>query len=144
MSRGTWLAYCDRRRLIPLDAVGRHLASHGELAPRLDPAGKVLVVEVHDTMTGNVADIAVSIDTGPHVALEAAELAESLTSGRIPIDEGVPIPDAAALARTDARYEITWDLRRSDETYNAMMWIAGILMEECGAIVFDSTNHRFV
>lgn len=144
MKHGTWLACCDRRRLMPLDELARRLASDRELTPRLEPGGDVLVVTVHDRLTGNVADVDVSIDTGAHVAREAAELAESLASGRITVDDGVPVPDAASLARVDARYELTWELRWSDETYNTMMEIVGILMKECAAIVFDSTNGRFV
>jgi hypothetical protein len=144
VKHGTWLAYCDRRRLLPLDGLGRRLDANPELTPRLDPAAGVLVVTVHDRLTGNIADVAISIDLGTHVPQEAAELAERLTSREIGVDAGVPMPDPKVLARADARYELTWELRWSDETYNAMMEMADILLKECDAIVFDSTNDRFV
>jgi hypothetical protein len=110
---------------------------------RLDQPNLVLVT-VHDSLTGNDADITVCIDTGPHVAIEAAELASGLDLGEIKIDPGVPIPDKEVLRQSDARYEMTWDLRFSDETYNTMMIIVSDLTKACGAVTYDLTNQRFV
>ena len=139
MNIGIWFAYCARERLMSLDELARCLASERNLLLRLDQEN-LLLVTVHDSLTGNDADITVSIDTGPHVALEAAELA----AGDLTVDPGVPPPDREALCRADARYELTWELQFSDETYNPMMVIAGELIQACGAIIYDITNRRFV
>jgi hypothetical protein len=139
---GIWLAYCARARLLPLDAIARRLAPDPEITIRLE--SDVLIAAVDDSLTGHSTEITVGIDTGAHVRLEAAEVAARLASGRLTADEGVPTPDREALAGADCRYELRWDLRFSDETYNAMLVIAGVVMQECGAIVYDVTNQRFV
>src|SRR5262249_24186124 len=139
MSIGIWYAYCARERLMSLDDLARRLMPDSALTVRREQEN-LLVVTVHDSLTGNDADVTISIDTGPHVAIEAAELAE----GWLTVDEGVPPPDAEALRRADARYELNWELLFSDETYNAMLVIADDLIQACGAIVYDVTNRRYV
>lgn len=139
MSIGTWFAYCTRERLVSLDEVERGLKPDSDLSI-VRAQDNLLVITVHDSMTGQDADITVNTDSGPHVALEAKELAGE----NLPVDPGVPPPDLDALARADARLELHWELAFSDETYNPMMLLAEHLVQACGAIIYDVTNHRFV
>ncbi len=143
MTSGTWLAYCARSRVLPLDHLGNRLsAATGHAARLYQP--DLLIIPVHDSLTGNDAEVAVSLDTGPHVVVEAAELAGDLVAGRHRIDAAVPVPDADALRSADARYELTWDARFADEVYNTLMVLAELLIGQCGATVYDATNGRFV
>ena len=128
---------------MPLDALKDRLAMNTELTVERDQA-EALLVTVHDSLTGKDADVTISIDTGAAVAAEAEELAQQVASGTLAPEPGVPPPDARALAAAEARYEITWDLRSSDETYNAMAGIAAVLEQNCGAIIYDLTNRRLV
>jgi hypothetical protein len=142
-SSGTWFAYCERSRVLPLDQLAQRLSAVTGHAARLDQSN-LLVIAVHDSMTGNDADVSVTLDIGSHVRAETAELADDLVAGKHNIDPGVPVPDAEALRSADARYELTWDLRFSDEVYNTLIVLAELLIEECRAIVYDATHRRFV
>jgi hypothetical protein len=143
VTSGTWLAYCARRRALPLDDLGDRLSAATGNAARLDRPD-LLIVPVHDSLTGNDAEVTVSLDTGPHVVVEAAELADDLAAGRHRIDPAVPVPDAADLRSADARYELTWDVRFADEVYNTLMVLAELVIGECDATVYDATDGRFV
>lgn len=143
MKQGFWFAYGRRERLAPLERLTSGLANDHSLSWRSE-APDLLVVTVHDSLTSNVADVVIGINSAPHVALEARELADAYRAGLIPLDPGVPPPDEGALAQADARIEMSWDLRFSDETYNTMAVIAGLLAETSGAVVYDVTNRRFV
>lgn len=139
MSAGVWMVYVDRLRRLELEQVADHVISFdGVTAASI--VDHVVIVTIHDDLTGNDAEIGVALDLGGHVALEARELVEFAP----PPDAGVPPPDLGALANADARYEITWDLERSDETFNPMMLLVGWLEESCGGTIFDATNGRFV
>lgn len=139
MSAGVWLVYVDRLRRLELEQIADYVTScDGVTAASI--IDHVVIVTIHDDLTGNDAEIGVALDLGGHVALEARELVEFAP----PADAGVPPPDLGALARADARYEITWDLERSDETFNPMMLLVGWLEESCGGTIFDATNGRFV
>jgi hypothetical protein len=139
MSIGIWFAYCDQEKLLPLDELARRLKLHSELTLKRDEEN-LLVVTVHDRLTRKNADIEIGINTSPYVRLEAAELAEE----DLPVDPGVPPPDSEILQRASARYELSWELRFSDETYNILVWIAEELIQACEAIIYDASNHRFV
>ena len=89
MSEGIWFAYCLRARLMPLDDLSTSLARDAELRPRREGHG-MLIVRVFDSLTGHDADVTIVVDTGPHVRLEAAELADQLEAGEIAAERGVP------------------------------------------------------
>ena len=142
MRRGTRFAYCSRTRVLPLSELARVLAPNPALTTRIER--DVLIVTVHDSLTGNDADVTVSIDDGGHVRSQAEELASALDAGTHAIDPVVPRPDTSALRQADTRYEMTWDLRYSDETFNTLMWLTEPMVHACEAIVYDATSRRFV
>jgi hypothetical protein len=132
MSPGTWLVLCSAERTISLADLAERLHGRKGLA-RVELDG-ALVATVRDALSGRDVQVTVGLSTESHVPLEAAELA-----GRH--------PDASVhdrLAALDARYELLWDLRDSDEVYNTLAVIAGILETTCDGVIYDATTDCFV
>lgn len=127
-SAGTWFVMCDRKRASSIEELAAVLANlkHADVKR----TGDELHITVHDPLTEHDADIAVGLAMESHVRVEAGEIAERRKR-----------PEVAAL---DARYELVWDLRMSDEVYNTLCVIAERLEKACGGVIYDATNGRFV
>lgn len=129
-----WLALFNRARTPSFDNLATWFTAYpGVTAHKVDE--QTLVVTVFDDKTGHTAEVRVILDTAPHVAEEAIDLAEAFGSDRADRDQ---------IANADARLEMTWDLVHSDETYNPMFFMVETLERECGAAIFDATNVRWV
>lgn len=135
---GTWIAFCPTADRIELGELERRIGNELDTTTRLE-AGR-LVLSARDASTGVRADVDVTIQTGPDVLAEAAELADL----DIVVDEAVPPPDRERLRRSDACYVISYDLDDAYTVYNTLVNVATELSAACGAIVFDQTNQRFV
>jgi hypothetical protein len=127
-STGTWFVLVDPSRALSLAQLAARIADLPDTTLRsYDDA---LVLDVHDDLTGNDADLTVGYSRAPHVVIEAAELADDHER-----------PD---LARLEARYELLYDLRASDEVYNTLVRVAGALESACGGVIVDATSGRLV
>ena len=124
MTDGVWFVSCERRRAISLAELETRIAHLREVQVSTEP--DQLVLEVRDSRSGTIASIVVGLSGDPHVAVEAAEIAERLHR-----------PDLQAL---DARYELVFDLRLADEVYNTLVHVASALEEACGAVVYDANE----
>jgi hypothetical protein len=136
---GVWLIYGSAETVIGIDDLAERIAADPDVRQTAVDED-VLQITVHDPLTGHDADVFVSRDDGSHVALEARELADAPPR----LDAGVPPPDLALLGRSDTRLEVTWDLERSDETFNVMLVIVDLSREFGSVVAYDQTNHRFV
>jgi hypothetical protein len=135
---GTWLAFCPADRQISLDDLHQRLSNEPDHSFRREPDR--LVITVHDPSTGSSGEVFVEIESGPAVQRRATELADL----DIVVDDAVPEPDRDLLRRSDLCYKISYDLEDPFTVYNTLMFVAGELMSECAATVFDETNERFV
>jgi hypothetical protein len=127
-STGTWFVMCAREHALPIAKVEALLGNLSHADMKRD--GDALAVTVHDPMTKRDAGISVGLSTRKHVPIEAAEIAEREDR-----------PEVAAL---DARYELLWDLRLSDEVFNTLCVIAGKLEKACHGVIYNVTNGMFV
>jgi hypothetical protein len=132
-ANGTWFVLCERARALPLEQLAEQI--RGRRGVTTVDVGAVVTVQLHDARTGRDANITVGLSTEPHVVLESAEIAERHAADR---------PDRDQIAAADARYELHWELRVTDEVYNTLAVIAGELEKACGAVIFDVTNGSFV
>lgn len=138
MSDGQWLAYCPRDRLLSLEALAATFTEEPDHSVRQE--SDLLLIHVHDPLSGNDADVTVAISTASHVKLEAEQIAAELVA-----DVGSNLQAAREVLRqSDARYEIAYDARFAYETYNTLMLIASELVAACQAVVYDMTNNRLV
>lgn len=76
------------------------------------------------------ADVDVALSTASHVIVEAQEIAER--HGR---------PELATLA---GRYELLFDIAKSDLVYNTLARISGELETVCGGVIYAANDGRFV
>lgn len=130
MTTGSWFVLCRRDRLLSLtEIVPRLLPLTNARVETLEPEFMEIIVD--DALTGNRATIEVYKDAEPHVLLESQELADDFEDIRSDVD---------AIAKADARYVLTWDLRYGDETYNTMLAVAERLAEACDGIIYDTTT----
>ncbi len=125
---GTWFVMCERARAVPVRTIEPRIAKLRDVKVR--DAGETLWLDVHDRLTGHDAEISVTLSTEDHVPIEAAEFAERVRR-----------PELAAF---DARYELLWDIRLSDEVYNVLAVTAETLQKACDGVIYDVTNGRIV
>lgn len=127
------MVLCRRERLVSLlDVAQRVTKQRGTRIGELEPNYMKIVVD--DRLTGNTATFEVFAESEPHVRLESLEIAEAFEDR----------PDREHIAAADARYSMIWDLRYSDETYNAMCVAAEALADASDGIVYDATNDEIV
>ena len=113
MTAGTWFVLCDRARAIPVAELATQLADLYRATVRLD--GDALAITAHDELTGRDADVTVGLSTAPHVKIESAEI-------------GVG---------ADARYELVFDLRATDELLNTLLAVAHRIAKLTDGVVYD-------
>ncbi len=126
MTTGTWFVLCDPSRAITLSDLADRLKRLKNSTPRYENG--TLVVVAHDP--NGDADVDVALSTASHVIVEAQEIAER--HGR---------PELATLA---GRYELLFDIAKSDLVYNTLARISGELETVCGGVIYAANDGRFV
>jgi len=109
-------------RALNLDDTARLL---GELGLHVTREDETLVVALEDELS-----LKISLSTEPHVAAEAAEIAEGT-------------PFASALSQCDSRFEIAIDdLDGVLDEMNTLIEIQSALQDETGGYLFNSWNEE--
>ena len=133
-SSGIWMVLFERNHRPPIaTALERTVAAYGCNVEMLSDEN--FVVTINDKLTGRSVSITGSLNLSPSVLDESEEFADDYAIG-------TPIYDA--IVRCDARWELMFDLRDSDETYNVLLGIAESMHDMCGAIVFAASEGRLL
>jgi hypothetical protein len=131
---GNWLVLFERSRAPRIDTViERVTRSYRCVVDKHSDEGFVLTIA--DALTRRTVTIEASLNFAPSVLRESAEIADDYA-------EGAPTHDA--VARCDARWELMFDLRDSDETYSVLLAISEALHELCGAFVLAASEQRLL
>jgi len=133
MTIGSWYVLCRRERLTALADLAEQLSAVRDArVMKLDVDYAEIVVD--DALTHDSATIRLFVDDDPHILTESQEFAQPYR-GR---------PDGEVIASADVRYAITWDLEKSDETYNARCVIGEVIARATDGVVYDLMEGRIV
>lgn len=124
-----WLVLCKRANRVSLVDLVTGIEKQRDTKV-IEVSPDAMEIEVHDSLTGNIAGLSVGVEDEDHVREECQELADQLDDG----------PERDAIAACDLRYVISWDPEYGDETYNATMVAAEVIAEACKGVVYDEDD----
>lgn len=133
-STGNWLVLFELKRAPRIDAVLERVRdSYGCTFEKA--SDEHFRITINDKITRRIVFIEGGLKSSPDVIRESEEIADDYA-------EGAPTHDA--IARCDARWELVFDLRDSDETYNVLLGISEAMHEMSGAFVLAASEERLL
>lgn len=128
-----WFAMCPAAKAVTLEELMKQVGWLKNEQPRIDD-GK-LVVKVRDDDTGKSGELKIGLVKSAKAAKDAAEIADTYGDDR---------PDRDALAKYDARYELSWKKTDAGTVFDTALLVIGKLKRLCGAVIFNNADSEFV
>jgi len=133
-STGVWMVLFQRDRAPRIDdVIARVTEQYGCAIEKF--SDEHFRVTINDKITRRTVSIEGGLNRNPHVIRESEEIADEYAEGA---------PMHGAIASCDARWELMFDLRDSDETYNVLLGISETMHELCGAFVLAASEERLL
>ena len=132
MTAGLWFVLCDRSRAISTSEIAARIPKVSYYTVELED--DLLVVTVLPPQSSEPAEFVVGLSTKEHIQSESTEIAEAHAVGR---------PDYTKIAAADARYEINWEPRHTDDVFEILDDVAKLIATTTGGVVYDTAACLF-